>query len=142
MRASLLTITGKGATSCARRQLCAPRSTFKPTRGTGDSGTHTSSLVEQWQLFSGQTALFTLERRWKDDVRFEALGDIDELSSALGCCRAGCVAKSLLETANHLTRVQCSLQDIASEVATPDLNAPDQSKTVQRKVGARSNESS
>ena len=93
-------------------------------------------LANQCQVFLGQTALFTLERRWKDDARFEALGDIDELSSALGCCRAVCVDKSLLDTANHLTRVQCSLQDIASEVATPDLDTPDQTKTVQRKVGA------
>jgi cob(I)alamin adenosyltransferase len=58
---------------------------------------------------SGTSALFTGERRPKDDTAFEALGTIDELSSYLA------VARELAMEANHpysdrLQSIQCILQ--------------------------------
>jgi len=70
----------------------------------------------------GTSALFTGERRSKDDKVFEALGATDELSSNIG------LAISFAEQKNHpyisqLQRVQCILQDIGSCIATPFSSA-------------------
>ncbi|KAI8823676.1 Adenosylcobalamin biosynthesis, ATP:cob(I)alamin adenosyltransferase-like protein [Fimicolochytrium jonesii] len=70
----------------------------------------------------GTSALFTGERRSKDDDIFEALGTTDELSSYLGLAIDHCQdANNGL--AEKLQQVQCLLQDIGSNVATPRSNA-------------------
>lgn len=70
----------------------------------------------------GTSALYTGERRPKNDVIFEALGTTDELSSHIG------LAIALAERNKHpfidqLVRVQCILQDIGSCIATPQSTA-------------------
>ncbi|KAJ2090103.1 hypothetical protein IW138_002913 [Coemansia sp. RSA 986] len=77
----------------------------------------------------GTSALFTGERRSKDDAVFEALGATDELSSTLG------LAVAHLENQGEKTEVlvkrleiiQCLLQDVGSNVATP-LGSKSQAK--------------
>ncbi|KAJ3149222.1 hypothetical protein HDU89_003938 [Geranomyces variabilis] len=72
----------------------------------------------------GTSSLYTGERRPKDDDIFEALGTTDELSSLLGLAIAYSTdAKNGLEA--KLQKVQCLLQDIGSNVATPRSNASD-----------------
>ncbi|TPX62620.1 cob(I)yrinic acid a,c-diamide adenosyltransferase [Powellomyces hirtus] len=70
----------------------------------------------------GTSSLYTGERRPKDDDIFEALGSTDELSSLLG------LAIDYSEDAGNglkvkLQKVQCLLQDIGSNVATPRSTA-------------------
>ncbi|KXS17977.1 hypothetical protein M427DRAFT_133117 [Gonapodya prolifera JEL478] len=66
----------------------------------------------------GSSSLYTGERRPKDDAIFEALGTVDEISSSLGLAMEYCE-----ETSNGLTskleRIQCLLQDVNSNIATP-----------------------
>ena len=71
----------------------------------------------------GTSSLFTGERRPKSDLVFDALGDVDELSSNIGMCRE--VLKGSWQHENYkeiedmLEKVQCSLQDVGSCIATP-----------------------
>jgi cob(I)alamin adenosyltransferase len=72
----------------------------------------------------GTSAVFTGERRVKDDAVFEALGTTDELSSHLG------LAMEYSTEAGHdfvdkLVAVQCVLQDVGSSIATPKSSARD-----------------
>ncbi|XP_054712621.1 LOW QUALITY PROTEIN: corrinoid adenosyltransferase MMAB-like [Uloborus diversus] len=66
----------------------------------------------------GKSSTFTLERRYKDDMIFEALGSTDELTSAIGFAR-----EFLPESCEHIDKqlqeVQCIIQDLAAAVATP-----------------------
>ncbi|KAJ2782961.1 hypothetical protein H4R18_001977 [Coemansia javaensis] len=67
----------------------------------------------------GTSALFTGERRPKDDAVFEALGTTDELSSLLGLAAAHLEGTAAGGLAPRLEVVQCLLQDVGSNVATP-----------------------
>ncbi|KAJ1780924.1 hypothetical protein LPJ59_007162, partial [Coemansia sp. RSA 2399] len=72
----------------------------------------------------GTSALFTGERRGKDNAVFEALGATDELSSTLGLAVAHLESQeenssSTVDLVKRLEIIQCLLQDVGSNVATP-----------------------
>ncbi len=69
----------------------------------------------------GTSALFTGERRSKDDIIFESLGATDELSSHVGLARSLLPAAHPPGLSEQLLEIQCRLQDLGSVIATPDL---------------------
>ncbi|CAD5114889.1 DgyrCDS3921 [Dimorphilus gyrociliatus] len=70
----------------------------------------------------GQSSTFTGERRSKDDEVFEALGSNDELSSHIGYS-AELWKNADLPNLERLYKIQCCLQDIGSNIATPKSSA-------------------
>ncbi|ESO97419.1 hypothetical protein LOTGIDRAFT_214269 [Lottia gigantea] len=70
----------------------------------------------------GTSATFTGERRPKDDIIFQSLGATDELSSALGLA-AEFVREADLPLVDQLEQIQCILQDVGSNIATPYSSA-------------------
>ncbi|KAJ6656596.1 hypothetical protein lerEdw1_003483, partial [Lerista edwardsae] len=70
----------------------------------------------------GFSSTFTGERRAKDDQIFDALGTLDELSSAIGLS-AEFAGESRHSFVEELHKVQCVLQDAGSNVATPVSSA-------------------
>ncbi|KAJ1918386.1 hypothetical protein GGI09_000677 [Coemansia sp. S100] len=79
----------------------------------------------------GTSSLFTGERRSKDDAVFEALGNTDELSSMLGLAIAYLQATPADTLISRLEAIQCLLQDVGSNVATP-LSTEKQTSKVLR----------
>ncbi|KAJ7309858.1 hypothetical protein JRQ81_007932 [Phrynocephalus forsythii] len=70
----------------------------------------------------GFSSTFTGERRAKDDEIFQALGTLDELTSAIGLS-AVFGAESNHSFMEELHTVQCVLQDAGANVATPISSA-------------------
>lgn len=113
------------AARCAARRAASSDSTapsaarVKIYTRTGDGGT---------------SALFSGERRPKTDPVFEALGTVDELSSALGLARE---AEALApvsrqnDLSGQLAEIQSRLIDVGSHVATP-LNSTSSEARVRR----------
>ncbi|XP_049662484.1 corrinoid adenosyltransferase MMAB isoform X1 [Accipiter gentilis] len=67
---------------------------------------------------AGFSSTFTGERRPKADRIFEALGATDELSSAIGLA-GEFVSEKGHTFVEQLHKVQCMLQDVGSNIATP-----------------------
>ncbi|EKX41682.1 hypothetical protein GUITHDRAFT_159882 [Guillardia theta CCMP2712] len=69
----------------------------------------------------GKSSLYNGERRRKDDKIFHALGDIDELNSAVGIGKE-MIIKEKVEDDILLARledIQCRLLDLGAHIATP-----------------------
>ncbi len=66
----------------------------------------------------GTSALATGERRPKSDLRFEAIGTVDELNATLGVALVHATAMPA-ELVAILTRVQNDLFDLGADLATP-----------------------
>ncbi len=64
---------------------------------------------------AGETSLTDGSRVAKDDVRVCAYGNVDELSSVLGWCRAVCEG----EIAQSIIEIQSQLFHVCAELATP-----------------------
>jgi cob(I)alamin adenosyltransferase len=65
----------------------------------------------------GTSGLADGSRRPKDDVRFAAIGDVDELNAALGLARA--MAGAWPEIAGDIAGIQNDLFDLGAELAAP-----------------------
>lgn len=112
MRISCSTLQGPGSTaaadstaaagSTASRAMTSGSSKFRIYTKTGDKGTAS--------LYNGQ-------RLPKDDDMFHALGDVDELNSAVGVAREYCTEEAKLQ--QQLEEIQSRLLDVGSAVATP-----------------------
>lgn len=66
----------------------------------------------------GTSSLYSGQRRSKDDAVFHALGDVDELNSAVGVAREF-VSELDSRIENQLEIIQSRLLDVGSAVATP-----------------------
>src|SRR5438105_1610690 len=64
----------------------------------------------------GTSALANGERRPKSDLRFEAIGTIDELNATLGIARLSADG----DIGEVLVRIQNDLFDLGADIATPD----------------------
>jgi len=69
----------------------------------------------------GDSGLVGGERRAKYDVRFEAIGDVDEANSMIGLARLHSKGKQ----DEMLGRIQHDLFDVGADLATPYKKSPD-----------------
>eukprot|EP00039_Didymoeca_costata_P008111 m.108190 g.108190 ORF g.108190 m.108190 type:complete len:239 (-) comp13953_c0_seq7:1038-1754(-) len=106
--------------ACNRPVACKgyilrPRCTFQVQRRSLPIYTRTGD--------QGETSLYNGERRRKNDIVFEALGNIDELNSAIGLARSlaldSCASDKTKELQEALADIQSRLLDLGSHVATP-----------------------
>jgi cob(I)alamin adenosyltransferase len=68
---------------------------------------------------SGDTGLWSGERIGKDDIRVEAYGTIDELSSALGAARHLCMQDEVLFAIEQMQRLLFRVAGELASIGTP-----------------------
>lgn len=68
---------------------------------------------------AGTSALGSGERRPKSDLRFEAIGTVDELNAAIGLARVAPPGGGDLDP--MLARIQNDLFDLGADLAVPDM---------------------
>lgn len=86
-----------------------------------DSDPSTEPPISTGRGDDGTTTLLGAGRMPKHDARIEALGDVDEASSALGAARAG-AAGSSEELAELLLEMQRLLYRVMGDLAMPQEN--------------------
>ncbi|XP_031571905.1 corrinoid adenosyltransferase-like [Actinia tenebrosa] len=67
----------------------------------------------------GFSSTFGGQRLPKTDILFEALGTNDELSSHIGVAKEFCENSGHEDLINKLDKIQCILQEVGSNIATP-----------------------
>ncbi len=67
----------------------------------------------------GETDLFGGDRVGKDDLRVRAYGDVDELNAVVGVAAASLEAERDADMHTLLQRIQSSLFDLGTQLATP-----------------------
>lgn len=105
-----MTLLGLGRGVSSLLPLATARRGIKIYTGKGDSGS---------------SSLFNGERRRKDDIVFQALGDTDELNAAIGLARAHCEDIGASPLPAQLDVVQSRLLDMGSAIATPQSSSSD-----------------
>ncbi|CAI5969519.1 unnamed protein product [Closterium sp. NIES-64] len=127
------TSAAKKALAPASGPKSAPATAAESTGGSGGAGEGSGGVKpaekrHRARVYTrtgdkGTSSLYTGERRRKDDHVFGALGDVDELNSALAVAAEYCRVQGLKELCDQIAVIQSRLLDVGSVVATPPSSA-------------------